>query len=43
MDFSREKTENYLLYDTHIENLFISEYMASAKGEWVKLYLHILL
>ena len=39
MDFSREKTENYLLYDTHIENLFISEYMASAKGEWVKLYL----
>ena len=39
MDFSREKTENYLLYDTHIENLFISEYMAAAKGDWVKLYL----
>lgn len=39
MNFSREKTENYLLFDTHIDNIFISEYMAAARGEWVKLYL----
>ena len=39
MDFSKEKTENFLLCDTHVENLFISEYMGAAKGEWVKLYL----
>ena len=39
MNFSKEKTEHDLLCDTHVENLFISEYLGAAKGEWVKLYL----
>lgn len=39
MDYSKQNISNYYLYDTQVENLFISEYMASAPGEYVKAYL----
>ena len=39
MDFKRQSIENYLLYETPIENIFISEYMSDARGDYVKLYL----
>lgn len=39
MKFSKQNISNYYLYDTPVENLFISEYMASAPGEYVKAYL----
>lgn len=39
MEFSKQNISNYYLYDTPVENLFISEYMASAPGEYVKAYL----
>ena len=38
MNFYREKTDLYLK-DTAVENLFISEYMVTADGDYVKLYL----
>lgn len=39
MDFKRTKITNYFLYDTPVDNLFISEYMLDAPGEYVKVYL----
>ena len=39
MEYSKQNISNYYLYDTQVENLFLSEYMASAPGEWVKAYL----
>ncbi len=39
MNFTYTKTENWYLKDTAIENMFIAEYMAQAKGEYVKVYL----
>lgn len=39
MDFKRQSIENYLLYETSIENIFISEYMTDARGDYVKQYL----
>ena len=38
MNFSKQNITNYLLYGTEADNLFISEYMAAAKGEHVKQY-----
>ena len=38
MNIYREKTDLYLK-DTVVENLFISEYMVTADGDYVKLYL----
>ena len=38
MNIYREKTDLYLK-DTAVENLFISEYMVTADGDYVKLYL----
>ena len=35
----RQTQNNYYLYDTQVENLFISEYMTSAPGDFVKVYL----
>jgi len=43
MDFKREKVKDYFLLDTGIENMFINEYMASAPGEYVKVYLFALM
>ena len=36
---SREKKKNIFLYSTEIENLFISEFLPDAPGEYVKVYL----
>ena len=39
MDFTRQTVQNHYLYDTHVENLFITEYMPSAPENAVKVYL----
>lgn len=39
MEFAKQNISNYYLYDTPVENLFISEYMAGAPGDYVKAYL----
>ena len=39
MGFKREKIKDYFLLDTNVENIFINEYMASAPGDYVKVYL----
>ena len=39
MSFIRQNVNNYYLYDTQVENLFLSEYMPSAPEGYVKLYL----
>lgn len=43
MDFRREKVKDYFLLDTNVENMFINEYMVSAPGEYVKVYLFALM
>lgn len=43
MSFKREKTNDYFLLDTGVENIFINEYMASAPGDFVKVYLFALM
>ena len=43
MSFKREKVTDYFLLDTNVENMFINEYMASAPGEYVKVYLFALM
>lgn len=42
MKFTYDTHDKYL-FDTKVENLFISEYMATAPGEYVKVYLYILM
>lgn len=39
MSFKREKINDYFLLDTGVENIFINEHMASAPGDFVKVYL----
>ena len=39
MNFKREKVQNYYLRDTHVENVFINEYMVGAPGDYVKVFL----
>ncbi|MCB6993518.1 DnaD domain protein [bacterium 210820-DFI.6.37] len=39
MNFKREQAREYYLLDTDVENIFINEYMASAPGDFVKVYL----
>ena len=39
MAFRREKIKDNFLLDTSVENLFITEYMAVAPGDFVKVYL----
>lgn len=39
MNFIREQIKDYYLLDTGIENIFINEYMLSAPGDYVKIYL----
>ena len=43
MSFYKEKTKDYFLLDTKVENMFINEYMVSAPGEYVKVYLFALM
>ena len=35
----RERIQNEYMFDTPVENIFINEYMASAPGDFVKVYL----
>lgn len=39
MNFKKERTKDYYLGDTHVENIFINEYMADAPGNHVKVYI----
>ena len=39
MDFKKQSPDNYFLYDTPVENIFISEYAKDAPGDYVKVYL----
>ena len=39
MGFKKEKINDYFLLDTSVENIFINEYMASAPGDFVKVYM----
>lgn len=43
MNFKREQAREYYLLDTEVENIFINEYMASAPGDFVKVYLFALM
>lgn len=43
MNFIREPIKDYYLRDTHVENIFINEYMAGAPGDYVKVYLFALM
>ena len=40
MSFTREKTKDFYLLATDVENIFINEYMPMAPGEYVKVYLY---
>ena len=39
MSVKKQNIQNYFLYETHVENIFISEYMPSAPDNAVKVYL----
>ena len=39
MGFQKEEIQNYLLYETSVDNLFIAEYAKAAPGDYVKVYL----
>lgn len=39
MSFRKEKIKDLFLLDTRVENIFINEYMASAPGDFVKVYM----
>lgn len=39
MNYSKQKFKNYLLHDTAVENLFISDFAKKAPGDFVKVYL----
>ena len=43
MGFFKETTKDYFLLDTPVENMFINEYMTSAPGDYVKVYLFSLM
>lgn len=39
MNFKREKIKDIYLRDTQLENIFITEYMVDAEGDFIKVYL----
>ncbi|MCQ2550960.1 MAG: DnaD domain protein [Clostridia bacterium] len=39
MNYNKEKIDNIFLYDTKVDNIFISEYMALAPENYAKVYL----
>ena len=43
MKFTKERTKDYFLLDTQVENMFINEYLAAADGDYVKVYLFALM
>ena len=42
-NFIKKKVNEFYLLDTNLENIFISEYMAGAPGDYVKVYLFALM
>ena len=40
MDFIKSKTKDFYLLDTRVENIFISEYLPAAPGDYVKVFLY---
>ena len=42
MKFGKDTKNGYLL-DTEVENIFISEHMVVAPGDYVKVYLYVLM
>lgn len=40
MNFIREKTKDFYLLDSQIENIFINEYLPAAPGDYVKVYIY---
>ncbi len=40
MNFIKEKIKDFFLLDTKVENIFINEYMPSAPGDFVRVYLY---
>ncbi|MBR4073957.1 MAG: DnaD domain protein, partial [Firmicutes bacterium] len=40
MGFQRQTAKNHYLHDTRVENMFINEYMVSAPGDYVKVFLY---
>ena len=40
MNFVREKIKDFYLLDSKVENIFINEYMPSAPGDYVKIFLY---
>ena len=40
MDFIKSKIKDFYLLDTHVENIFISEYLPAAPGDYVKVFLY---
>ncbi|QHI72226.1 hypothetical protein [Aminipila terrae] len=42
-NFIKKKANELYLLDTNVENVFISEYMAGAPAEYVKVYLFALM
>lgn len=43
MGLVTSKKDNWYLHDTYIENIFISEYMVNAPGDYVKVYIYSLM
>ena len=43
MNFKRAKINDLYLKDTHLENIFIMEYMPDAEGDFIKVYLTALM
>lgn len=43
MNFKKENNQDFYLRDTHVENIFINEYMPQAPGNYVKVYLFALM
>ncbi|NLD19503.1 MAG: DnaD domain protein [Clostridiales bacterium] len=39
MNFKKENIRDYFLLDTGVENIFINEYMVTAPGDFIKVYL----
>ena len=40
MNFIREKIKDFYLLDSRIENIFINEYMPTAPGDYVKVFIY---
>lgn len=43
MNFTKEKTKDFYLLDSKVENIFINEYLPAAPGEFVKVFIYALM